>query len=646
MAKMSMSSDDGVDPNKPFPLGAPPPPPADEPAEISSDAGDAASGGAPPPPPPPGPAPAPPPPPPGPPPPPATGAPPPPPPPGALVTGPPRAAGGFLDAIAGGVKLKKVTEEEKQKQSPQLAGGMPDMANLFKHGMPKLRKTGSSIVPARSEDTGFRRRGDSVALRRAEQERLELERAAEEERRRQARVEQLERERLERVAAEQRAAEEEAAAQKTKALEVAAMMADGGPPPPPPPPPGLGPPPPPNLSSPSKPLAASPPKPAAKPPSPKVASPMMGPPGLGDIFAGGMPKLKKGGRRMTLYADDADEEDVSPQQAAQSVVAKLASRSSGSQLSTMVEEEEEEEEEVAQHAQTQESAAHASTPTPAPTPAPAPKPAPVASSSPSSASSSRKTSFVPSPALGSVGEDSVPEFQAVLRRKKSGGDVGLKSSTRRMTLDLSGTQEEEEEEEEAPAEQLSSHDKRQLDAVKWTDKEIRKLIREIQRLSPDGVEPAQVKFGPLFEETANIFEALAGTLLTAKKKKVVDYDGQLLLQRAHDDVVITLLKTSIEDSTPEMYMRQYMPSAAVAASAAKHKGFGDHSLMNDMLPCAICSKTVYPAEFVGAADKAFHQSCFRCETCKKPLQSNNYSQLDDRYYCPPHYEQMYKSEMF
>ena len=36
--------------------------------------------------------------------------------------------------------------------------------------------------------------------------------------------------------------------------------------------------------------------------------------------------------------------------------------------------------------------------------------------------------------------------------------------------------------------------------------------------------------------------------MTAKKRKVVEYDGQLLLQRIHDDVVITLLKHEIEDT--------------------------------------------------------------------------------------------------
>ncbi|KAL0335421.1 UNVERIFIED_CONTAM: Costars family protein [Sesamum radiatum] len=51
-----------------------------------------------------------------------------------------------------------------------------------------------------------------------------------------------------------------------------------------------------------------------------------------------------------------------------------------------------------------------------------------------------------------------------------------------------------------------------------------------------------VTFGVLFNDDrcANIFEALVGTLRAAKKRKVVAYDGELLLQGVHDNVEITL----------------------------------------------------------------------------------------------------------
>ena len=53
-----------------------------------------------------------------------------------------------------------------------------------------------------------------------------------------------------------------------------------------------------------------------------------------------------------------------------------------------------------------------------------------------------------------------------------------------------------------------------------------------------------VTFGTLFNDdrAANIFEALVGTLRAAKKKKIVKYDGELLLQGVHDNVEIVLLQ--------------------------------------------------------------------------------------------------------
>lgn len=52
----------------------------------------------------------------------------------------------------------------------------------------------------------------------------------------------------------------------------------------------------------------------------------------------------------------------------------------------------------------------------------------------------------------------------------------------------------------------------------------------------------KVTFGTLFHDDrcANIFEALVGTLRAAKKRKIVAYDGELLLQGVHDNVEITL----------------------------------------------------------------------------------------------------------
>lgn len=63
-------------------------------------------------------------------------------------------------------------------------------------------------------------------------------------------------------------------------------------------------------------------------------------------------------------------------------------------------------------------------------------------------------------------------------------------------------------------------------------------------LASDADGQTTVKFGVLFSDDhcANIFEALVGTLRAAKRKNVVDFKGELLLQGVHDNVDVILLK--------------------------------------------------------------------------------------------------------
>lgn len=75
--------------------------------------------------------------------------------------------------------------------------------------------------------------------------------------------------------------------------------------------------------------------------------------------------------------------------------------------------------------------------------------------------------------------------------------------------------------------------------------EVELLVEEIKRLgSPNADGQMTVKFGILFNDDrcANIFEALVGTLRAAKKKKIIKFEGELLLQGVHDNVDIVLLQ--------------------------------------------------------------------------------------------------------
>ena len=61
-------------------------------------------------------------------------------------------------------------------------------------------------------------------------------------------------------------------------------------------------------------------------------------------------------------------------------------------------------------------------------------------------------------------------------------------------------------------------------------------IKEFGEQQSDG--RIGVKFGILYEKTVDIFEALNGTLRSAKKSKLVDFEGQMLLKGANDSVII------------------------------------------------------------------------------------------------------------
>jgi hypothetical protein len=78
------------------------------------------------------------------------------------------------------------------------------------------------------------------------------------------------------------------------------------------------------------------------------------------------------------------------------------------------------------------------------------------------------------------------------------------------------------------------------------EEEIKRLQKEITRLGKRDAKDNKVKvaYGVLFndDKVANTFEALLGTLKAAKKRKVVSYDGEILLKGVHDNVEIILLQ--------------------------------------------------------------------------------------------------------
>lgn len=66
-------------------------------------------------------------------------------------------------------------------------------------------------------------------------------------------------------------------------------------------------------------------------------------------------------------------------------------------------------------------------------------------------------------------------------------------------------------------------------------------MEDIRRIGDAG-EP-HVLFGQLFDDdlVQNYYEALVGTLKSAKKRGLIDFKGQMLLKGPHDKVKITII---------------------------------------------------------------------------------------------------------
>jgi len=74
------------------------------------------------------------------------------------------------------------------------------------------------------------------------------------------------------------------------------------------------------------------------------------------------------------------------------------------------------------------------------------------------------------------------------------------------------------------------------------DREVNQLLADILRITPEG--SPFCTFGPLFEDpqVEQYYEALVGTLKSAKRKGLIQFKGQMLLKGMHDNVQIDIVK--------------------------------------------------------------------------------------------------------
>ena len=83
-------------------------------------------------------------------------------------------------------------------------------------------------------------------------------------------------------------------------------------------------------------------------------------------------------------------------------------------------------------------------------------------------------------------------------------------------------------------------------------------------------------------------------------------------------------------------------SPQVAAAQTSSPVGGSFRVKNDK--CAVCSKPVYPMDKMVADKIVFHKTCMRCAHCDKVLGLGNFAALNGKYYCKPHFKQLFQAK--
>jgi hypothetical protein len=63
---------------------------------------------------------------------------------------------------------------------------------------------------------------------------------------------------------------------------------------------------------------------------------------------------------------------------------------------------------------------------------------------------------------------------------------------------------------------------------------------------------------------------------------------------------------------------------------------------NEEEKCLACGKTVYPGDRLSVEKVIYHKTCFRCAECKSTLSLGSYASIDSKFYCKPHFKQLFK----
>lgn len=85
-----------------------------------------------------------------------------------------------------------------------------------------------------------------------------------------------------------------------------------------------------------------------------------------------------------------------------------------------------------------------------------------------------------------------------------------------------------------------------------------------------------------------------------------------------------------------------------SASKFKRMGFGASPDASPALPneekCSGCGKTVYITERIATDNQVWHKACLKCDHCHCVLKLGSYASLNGKFYCKPHFKQLFKTK--
>eukprot|EP00051_Salpingoeca_urceolata_P031540 m.11925 g.11925 ORF g.11925 m.11925 type:complete len:868 (-) comp4146_c0_seq1:213-2816(-) len=115
--------------------------------------------------------------------------------------------------------------------------------------------------------------------------------------------------------------------------------------------------------------------------------------------------------------------------------------------------------------------------------------------------------------------------------------------------------------------------KEALSAAWWVDTQIRTLITVVKQfgaVGPSGKH--EVAFGKLHQFASFMFTPLSGTLMTAKKRGVVTFEQDTLFVERDADVLVTLLRDTIEDANEDTYTVKQIRQCSIRRSKKRTAG--------------------------------------------------------------------------